>query len=113
MNDLLYRYDGWNMSFDGFDIQLHLSKFRIFSHTPKGVWILIEGGKLQNHKWIQNKKWVSNTSRKRFAYPTKKEALESLLYRKESQIAIIERQLKIAKAVIQKIEELNEIQRLT
>lgn len=56
--------------------------YRIISATPKGYWITPV-------RWAQNapsKVWVSATGRKRHAYPTKKEALESFYQRQKRRI---------------------------
>ena len=43
------------------------------------------------------KKWVSKTSRKRFAYPTKEEALENYIKRTEKRLKILEWQVEECK----------------
>jgi hypothetical protein len=53
-------------------------------------------------------RWVSADRRKRFAYPTKKEALESFLFRKYKQQGYLESQLKVCKESIEKAIELAE-----
>ena len=67
--------------------KLVLYEYTLHSETPKGYWIGVFGGK---------DKWVSKTSRKRYAYPTKEEALEAFLKRKERQISILKGQLATA-----------------
>lgn len=50
------------------------------------------GYDFKDKEYKVRKRWVSNTSRKRFAYPTEEEAAEALVQRKLSQIAIINAQ---------------------
>lgn len=76
----LYRYDVEN--WDG--TTLHGQDFKIVRHTPKGFWIDVWG----------KEKWVNNYSNKRYAYPTKKEALESLIKRRTRYISILKARLK-------------------
>lgn len=67
---------------------LKLREFSITARTPKGVWIGFNRG----DKW----KWVSNTSRKRYAYPTKVEASEAYKQRKRAFVRHAKAQLKRA-----------------
>ncbi len=46
--------------------------------------------------WLPGTKWVSNSSKKRFAHPTKDEAYRSFQKRKERQISILKAQLRHA-----------------
>jgi hypothetical protein len=55
---------------------LHLEEWLVTKETPKGCWV----GYHQGHKF----RWVSNTSKKRFAHPTKQEALNAYKQRKIS-----------------------------
>lgn len=58
-------------------VRLQLQEYPLRSKTSKGVWIGILGGK---------DRWVSNISKKRFAHPTKEEALEAYRLRKQSYV---------------------------
>ena len=61
---------------------VELSEFVLDKETPKGYWIRpLYGGYLG--LW---KKWIPKKSRKRYAYPTKKEALDSFIARKKKQV---------------------------
>lgn len=61
---------------------LGLTEFNLVRETPKGYWIC-----LGNPEQLHSKpKWVSKTSKKRYAYPTKEQALENALRRTESRI---------------------------
>jgi len=63
---------------------LTLSIYSLVKETPKGYWIGY--GEIKE-------KWVSKTSKKRYAYPTKKEALLNFIKRSEKRIKILKYQL--------------------
>lgn len=84
--------DGWGPS----TVQIQLMKFYLVKETPKGYWISYEGGVA----YLKNDKWVSKTSRKRFAYPTKEEALRAFIMRTERRQLILETQLSDCKRAI-------------
>ncbi|AGO47538.1 hypothetical protein Phi4:1_gp005 [Cellulophaga phage phi4:1] len=63
-------------------------RFQIVKVTPKGYTIKI---------WSTTTRWVSSSSKKRFAYKTKEEALEGFILRKRRQIKILQAQLSKAK----------------
>jgi len=63
---ILYRAEVWNQS------EVFYSEYEVIKETEKS-WIL--------KGWKRNKV-ISKTSIKKFAYPTKKEAFESLLARR-------------------------------
>jgi len=71
---------------------LRVDSYLILRETPCGYWIEIS--------WLKDK-WVSKTGRKRYAYPTKAEALDSFIIRKERQIQITTGQLGVAKYALQ------------
>lgn len=92
MKEYLYRYQDWQASggVDEWGYSLGPSKtyvslmtFRIIRTTPKGVWI----------NYGCTEKFVKLDARKRFACPTKEEALESFLARKQRQKRILSSQL--------------------
>jgi hypothetical protein len=67
-----------------------LSTFNLHKETPKGYWIGYghpDNG-LQSHS-----RWVSKTAKKRYAYPTKEEALTNYIKRTERRIGILKAQL--------------------
>ena len=49
---------------------------------------------------FDDEKWVSNRGKKRFAYPTKEEALQSFIARKSRQAMLLEKQLRGAKEAL-------------
>ncbi len=67
--------------------------------TPKGYWIK-EWGK-QHFEWQQKAKWISKTSRRRFAYPTKKEAWNSYRNRVQRRVEHLRRHLAVAAAALE------------
>lgn len=79
--------------------KIQLLEYMIFRETPKGYWISIGG---QNF----GKKWVSKSSKKRFAYPSKQEALHNFLLRTKRRIEILQWQITSAKIVLDKIESI-------
>ena len=78
-------------------INIRLEEYFLIAETPKGYWIGFD----KNEKY----KWVSKTAKKRFAYPTKKEAENNFIKRKEKHVEILEANLIIAKRVLSKIDE--------
>jgi len=74
----LYRYYDYIYS----DIGIVKKEYAIIKETPKGYWIKLS-------IWNDDKKWVSKTALKRFAYPTKKEALISYKFRKLRQVELL------------------------
>ena len=78
--------------------RIELRKFDLIKETPKGYWI----GFFLN-KWNKEphfKRWVSKTTRKRFAYPTKEEALTNYIKRTERRIKIMKRQILVAEIAL-------------
>lgn len=65
--------------------QIELLEFKLTKETPKGYWL----GVIAFPKY----KWVSKTGKKRYAYPTKEEAMINFIKRTERRIEILERQL--------------------
>lgn len=59
-------------------MRVYLERLPLLRTTPKGVW-------LRNYV---SDRFVLNDARKRFAYPTEKEALQSFIMRKKRQIGI-------------------------
>lgn len=72
-------------------MDVELRKYRIIKHTSKGVWIRCGPNK---------KKFVLSSARKRYAWPTRREALISFKARKRRQIEILHAQLDRAKEAL-------------
>jgi hypothetical protein len=66
---------------------LTLCEYDLISETPKGYWIGFSGGMKLKYKW------VSKTAKKRFAYPSKKDAMTNFIRRTEKRIKILNYQL--------------------
>jgi len=79
---------------DFYNIELRLLEYNLFKETPKGYWIKHKSDLWLDHDW---KKWIPKTSKKRFAYPTKKEALVNYMRRTESRISHLEHQIGVSK----------------
>ena len=95
-----YRYDIQNYASLGADgdyitptipsPNIELTVLNLHKETPKGYWVgygSLEPGKLRGQS-----KWVSKTSKKRFAYPTKEEALKSFIFRQKYALKILDYQ---------------------
>lgn len=84
---ILYRYEfvDYGMRFPDTDLRLYT--FSLVKETPKGYWII------QNDWFQPRKRWVSKTAKKRYAYPTKQEALTSFIKRKQRYIKILEHKI--------------------
>lgn len=84
--------------------RIELRTFYMVRETPKGYWIhnsptFKEGGGTIYFVG-DRKRWISKTSRKRYAYPTKKEALLAFKARKRRQIDILEYRANRAKLAL-------------
>lgn len=104
----LYRYDQSAMSDKGYELRT----FEVIKETPQGYWILekrIYSFQIDMDD-EEKKKWVSKHGRKRFAFPTHKEALEHFQFRKRAQIRHLESQLHWAKMALKKANEESEIE---
>jgi hypothetical protein len=102
MTDVWYRYEEqrYAPSLDEYDrpmgrgtIQLHLREYAVIKTTPKGVWL-----ESQQYRFtrgvISDRRFVLREARKRFACPTKEEALVSFLARKNRQLRILKSQIR-------------------
>jgi hypothetical protein len=82
-----WRCDGTVYSDD--HCSLFFNSHRVVKTTPRGEWVDVYG----------ERKFVLNDSMKRYAYSTKKEALESFIRRKAKQARILSAQLKKVNAL--------------
>ena len=99
-----YRYDYHNTAeidrwgdltsprFPNANIYLH--EYDLIKETPKGYWI---GWRIPSNEKF---KWISKTSKKKYAYPTKEEALENLRLRTEVRKKILEWDLRTVDRVL-------------
>lgn len=66
---------------------LTLHTYNLHKETPKGYWI---GHGLNCPDNLRSdSRWVSKTARKRYAYPTKEEALNNFIKRTEKRVKIL------------------------
>ncbi len=102
-----YRYEAVNYaSIDEFgdfttgfpNPTIELRTLNLHRETPKGYWI----GYGKPGQYSSKGRWVSKTSKKRFAYPTKEEALNNFVLRKTRQIQILKAQLENCTVAISK-----------
>jgi hypothetical protein len=87
-----YRYEA---SYRTEHPELFLRTYPLLRPTPKGYWISVEGVP----------RWVSSDTRKRFAYPTKREALIAFIKRTERRVKIIKGTLLLCSVTLQRAEE--------
>lgn len=94
----LYRYEARSYSividaeydlYGSTGLKLELEKFRIVKVTPKGNWITYGMGSKDT--------WVSNTTRKRYAHPSKEKALAAYIIRKQYYVGHCKTRLSVAK----------------
>jgi len=103
---------------DGIEPKVEYDTYEVVKETPCGYWIVHEYDigpyeyemKQEDPDVRSLKKWVHKHSRKRYAYPRKKEALGSLIARRTKQVSILkarldqaQRELSIAKGLKPKI----------
>ncbi len=93
-------------------VEVELREYNLHKETPKGYWIgygFHTIGSLRS-----NGTWVSKTAKKRYAYPTKEEAMQNFIKRTERRAKILrarldscEEGLAIAKKIIERNYEHN------
>lgn len=79
-------------------IKLELRQLNLFKETQKGYWIGY--GSPVGSNWRGKSHWISKTSKKRFAYPTKEEALENFIKRTECRMKILSHQINVCRTSI-------------
>lgn len=98
----LYRYVFYNYASSADDstfsffpnVNIILQEYEIEKETEKGFWIDARHGK---------NKWVSKKGKKRFAYPTKEQALENLKKRTERRIKLLQNEIDICESALGEI----------
>lgn len=100
----LYRFSYYTQSYD--DVVLDLQIFDIVAYTPAGYWI----GTICKAfpQYPDKEKWIGADTRKAYAYPTIRKALDSLIIRKRKHIHHSERRLSEIKTVLKSAEGLLE-----
>jgi len=71
--------------------KLKLEEYDLVKETPKGYWIGMYFNPYYDEPFW--KKWIPKKSKKRFAYPTKEEALENYIKRTEKRLKILNAQI--------------------
>lgn len=69
---------------------LNLSQYNVIKETSHGYWI----------DWAPKKKWVSKSGKVRFAYPTRKEAMNHFIKRTEKRGKILKWQLRVCEIAV-------------
>jgi len=90
-----YRYDFHDVGISIPEIRIYIIEFFLVKETPKGYWIQ------KKSPFMTKKRWIPKESRVRYAYPTKAEALEYFIKRKERYLSILESKVSSTKAAIQ------------
>lgn len=67
---------------------LTLYTYNLYKETPKGYWIGY-GYLTPDTSLRSDSRWVSKTAKKRYAYPTKEEALHNYIKRTEKRVKIL------------------------
>lgn len=73
-------------------VAVNLAEFVVLRVTPKGVWV--------TPPYYGDPRFIRLSARKRYACPTKEEALTSFLARKERQLSILEAQARNVRKAI-------------
>lgn len=94
-----YRYEALETSNNFPNPEITLIVFDFVKETPKGYWIIRRGW---GNYLGEFKKWIPKESKKRYAYPTKKEAMTNYTKRTKYRIALLERQLQFCKMALYK-----------
>lgn len=69
---------------------IYVHEYVLVKETPKGYWISPESLKSEHYKKLHT--WIAKSSKKRYAYPTKEEAMLNFIKRTEQRIEILKRQ---------------------
>jgi hypothetical protein len=97
----IVRYSNGVDEFDdplpGHSVAVEVRDFMVLRHTPKGVWI---------ETWAGDKRFVLKDARKRYACPTKEEALDSFIARQRRRVSILEAQAQDSRIGMQIAKEL-------
>jgi len=108
-NDVAYStgYDEYRDCSSGTRIEVELTEYEVLRYTPKGAWINASPYRsATSFKHMKDEKFVLLSARKRFAHPTKEEAMTSFIARKKAQIRIYKARVKHAEEALKRAEEL-------
>ena len=110
IGDIWYRYmetqyaaplDEYERPMGYGSVQINLNEYKVIKETAKGVWLTYAQPYFLTDKW---KKFVLLGSRKKFACPTKEEAMVSFIARKRAQIRIYKDRLESAEMALEIVE---------
>lgn len=102
-----YSVTEWSESmFDIARLDLVIKTFYEIKKTPKGSWI--REITLPGALYQPPSRWVSDTAKKRYAYPSKKQAWKSFVAKRQSQIRILEGQLERAQIALETAKNMKE-----
>ena len=111
---LFYRYEARTYAVLGMDgdyespkfpnPKIQLMTFNLHKETPKGYWIGY--GFYAPDNLRANSTWVSKTARKRYAYPTKEEAMDNYIKRTEKRIKILKNLIWECEIALRKAKEI-------
>jgi hypothetical protein len=93
-------YDGDYVSSPIPNPKLELRTYELKKETNKGYWIGFNG-------FSSYKKWIPKISKKRYAYPTKEEAIINYIKRTEKRIKILQRQIYCSEITLRYAIDLN------
>lgn len=95
-------WDGDSERVVGYDYTAQIKEYKVLKHTPKGVWLdtAIFVPWAETSFGERPKKFVKRDTRKRWACPTKAEALESFLQRKRRRVEILTAQIVKEKGMV-------------
>lgn len=79
-------------------VKVNLQEYNLVKETPKGYWINI----FNTHDGLSI--WISKTSRKRFAYPTRMEALFSFKMRTQKRLKIARLTINLCEQALKQVE---------
>jgi len=95
MNEIYYRYVDVLYTDDRVSVQA--SEYYVMKCTPKGAWVSFYDTDVFEKDMCH---LVLNSAKKKYAYPTKEEALTAFKFRKKRQIKILNAQLKRAELAL-------------
>lgn len=78
--------------------------YGVVKHTPMGCWVVPSWVDCKNDDDINKyKKFIRSGAKKKFCYPTRKEAENAFYFRKYRQILILKKQLEYAEEAFVKV----------
>jgi hypothetical protein len=93
-------YDQWGDPVPGYNLAITLTEYEVARHTPKGVRIYLVPSMFSIDEHERPTRLILDKSHKKFACPTKEEALESFIARKKAQIRILRGKLEQAETAL-------------